>query len=83
MMKDRYVIAIFAGATVAVIAVITVTTLVLMRHYGRIACESFSEQTGRQTKFVIYTTFDGGDCLTPTADGKWIPTRNLREFGED
>jgi hypothetical protein len=52
------------------------------RHFGRIACHTFSAQTHRPTKFVIYTTFDGGDCLTPTAGGKWIPTSNLREFGE-
>ncbi len=56
-------------------------TISLERHFGRVACKTFSTQTGRETRFVIYTAVDGGDCLTPSG-GKWIPTKNLREFGD-
>ena len=67
----------------AVVVVGTTLGLVigLGRHYGRISCRTFSAQTGRPTKFVIYNTFDTGDCLTPSGKGTWIPTKNLREFG--
>jgi hypothetical protein len=63
------------------IALVLAIAIPLERHYGRAACHTFAAQTGRTTKFVIYTTFDGGDCLTPDGSGRWIPTKNLREFG--
>lgn len=69
-----------AGLTVFV-ALLVVVILAGERHFGRVACDTFSRQTGRPTKFVIYTTFDGGDCLTRSGKGTWIPTRSLREFG--
>lgn len=52
----------------------------LSRHYGRIGCGNFERQTGYQTRFVIYTTFDTGDCLVRQKDGKWIPKSQLRDF---
>jgi hypothetical protein len=83
---------LFAGEDAAILAIVPAIGVLIVglmliiipvsRHYGRVACHTFSEQTGRPTKFVIYTSFDTGDCLTPTANGKWIPTKNLREFGE-
>jgi hypothetical protein len=79
--EDGILLAIVPALGV-LIAGIMLIVIPVSRHYGRVACHTFSQQTGRQTKFVIYTTFDTGDCLTPTAKGKWIPTSNLREFGE-
>lgn len=70
------------GAVIVLIVLLIVVILAGERHFGRVACDTFSRQTGRPTKFVIYTTFDGGDCLTRSGKGTWIPTRNLREFGD-
>lgn len=42
-------------------------------------CRAFSQQTGRETKFVDYT-FLTWDCITPSTDGKWISIDNLREI---
>ena len=55
------------------------TSILLERHYGRIGCRNYGQQSHRQTRFVVYTAFDGGNCLTPGSDGKWIPIENLRE----
>ena len=52
------------------------------RHYNRAECHRFAQTTNRTTRFVIYTTFSW-DCLTPDGHGRWIPTKNLREFGND
>ena len=49
------------------------------RHYDRQSCHRFEQTTQRPTRFVIYTTF-AWDCLTPSGNGKWIPTTNLRQF---
>ena len=51
------------------------------RAYGRVECRNWSHQTGRPTKFVVYTSWSGGDCLTRSANGKWISKDMLREFG--
>jgi len=50
-------------------------------HYDRAACGAFADKTSRETKFVSYTYWSW-DCLTPSGDGKWISTANLREFGD-
>ena len=60
---------------------LTVAGTRISKHYDEVNCHSFAEQANRQTKFVTYS-FWAWDCLTPTADGKWISTKNLREFGE-
>lgn len=73
---------LYGGAgLLALIVLLMAGVLAGERHFGRVACETFARQTGRPTKFVIYTTFDGGDCLTRSSGGTWIPTKNLREFG--
>lgn len=77
-----FFVAICAGLLALLPAIIMPTAILLGRHYGRVNCEAFAQQTNRQTKFVIYNSFASGQCLTPTADGKWIPTDNLREFGD-
>ena len=42
------------------------------------SCEAFGVASGRKTEFVDYT-FWSWDCLTPTADGKKISTKALRD----
>ena len=72
--------AIAVGVTVVCFLIFVVIRNITV-HYDRAACHSFSEQANRETKFVNYTYW-AWDCLTPTADGKWISAENLREFGE-
>lgn len=45
----------------------------------RNTCASYQQQTGRDTRFVVYT-WVSWECLTPAADGKWIPTSQLRDL---
>lgn len=76
-------IALYLAAGLLIIFAILVPSIIYgTRYFGRVSCNTFAAQTGRDTKFVLYNNFDTGDCLTPTADGKWIPTSSLREFGE-
>ena len=51
------------------------------KQQDRIACRVFSEQSSRETRFVIYNYWKW-DCLTPSGDGKWISTTALRQFGD-
>jgi hypothetical protein len=80
---DNGYLILVAGIAALAVLLFGISGLVvsLGRHYGRVACRTFSAQTARPTKFVIYTAWDGGDCLTPDGSGHWIPTKNLREFG--
>jgi hypothetical protein len=75
------VLTIVIGGAVLAFCLIMLGTRQVTIHYDRAACHSFATQTERQTKFVTYTYWSW-DCLTPTGDGKWISTDNLREFGE-
>lgn len=72
--------AIFAAVSLFAGGLVTVGTRI-SKHYDHINCTQFGEQSKRQVRFVTYS-FWAWDCLTPTADGKWISTKNLREFGE-
>jgi hypothetical protein len=51
------------------------------RAYGRVECRNWSHQTGRPYKFVVYTSWDTGQCLTRGSDGRWISKDLLRQFG--
>lgn len=68
-------------AIVALVFLVAGSAISLGRHYGRVSCRTFAAQTHRQTRFVIYTSWSSGDCLTSDGHGHWIPTKNLREFG--
>lgn len=76
----------FMLATLLVIAGIVTAGVAIgipvQRHFDRVACRSFAVNANRETKFVIYNFFSW-DCLTPTGDGRWISTDNLREFGDN
>lgn len=47
-------------------------------YHDKALCKSFGNQTNREVKFVRYTIVSW-DCLTPTANGKWISTSNIRD----
>ncbi len=83
-MSDGAVIAtIVAVMTLGLIVIIGGVVLgarTVTKHYDHISCTQFGEQSNRKVRFVTYN-FWNWDCLTPTADGKWISTKNLREFG--
>lgn len=72
---------VITGAIFLLIGLLLPITTIGGRVYNRIECRSFAANTGRDTKFVVYTSFDSGTCLTPAGNNKWIPIDNLREFG--
>ncbi len=67
---------------VGVVILIAVGVAMLSAKLSKSALESeclvFSVESGRVTKMVEYG-YGQYDCLTPTEDGKWISTANLRE----
>lgn len=84
MSEFLYFAMIIGGIFIALVLFIGGLTTVgtrISKHYDEVNCHSFAKQANRETKFVTYS-FWAWDCLTPTADGKWISTHNLREFGE-
>jgi hypothetical protein len=50
------------------------------RAFGRTECANWGLQTGRPTKFVIYTSWSTGECLTPDNNGHWISKDLVRTF---
>jgi hypothetical protein len=68
------------GAIGILIAGVMLLVLGLGRHYGRINCHQFGATSGYNTRFVIYSKFDSGECLVQQKDGKWIPRDQLRDF---
>lgn len=48
-------------------------------HFDSRECAAYPSTMGRETKFVRYNLMSW-DCLTPSADGKWISTEALREL---
>lgn len=85
MFKDEYgmikfpvFMAMFMFGLLALFAVLCLGGRAVSHHYDAISCASFSEATGRETKFVDYNYWAWG-CLTPSSDGKWISVKALRE----
>ena len=64
------------------LAAIIVPINLLASHYDRIACQQFATNANRETKFVRYN-FWQWECLTPSPDGKWIPTSALTQIEGD
>ena len=77
MSDGQFVIGMIVGTVLFVLVVIAG---VMAGSYAvdRSSCHSFSRQTNRQVKFVKYNLVTW-DCLTPSGDGKWIPTSQLRD----
>ena len=78
---------VLGGIAILLVCVALITGLVLGvnafdRSQQQKACIAFSQQSGRQTKFVEYTYWSR-DCLTPSSDGSgtWISAYNLRDIG--
>ena len=71
---------VMAGA-VLLVSLAVAGGLTVAYHVERSSCHAFGTQSNREVKFVRYNLVSW-DCLTPTADGRWISTSNLREFGE-
>jgi hypothetical protein len=51
------------------------------RAYGRVECRNWGKQTDRSVRFVAYTSWDTGNCLTRDDHGKWISKDLVRQFG--
>lgn len=51
------------------------------RAIGRVECRNWSTQTDRPARFVVYTSWDTGSCLTRDDHGKWISKDQVRQFG--
>ena len=67
---------VFAGAVVLTAALFAIIVPVV-RHYDHVACNAYEEQTTRNTRFVVYHILQW-DCLTPSADGRWVPIDSIR-----
>lgn len=67
-------------AFIGVLAALPFGARQLSHHYDAAGCHRFGTESSREVRFVDYT-FWSWDCLTPTSDGKWIPTDQLRDFG--
>lgn len=71
---------IVSAFILAVIVGVFALSITIERHYGHIHCKAFGHNTNRTTKFVVQSYVDGGVCLTPSSDGRWIPTSQLRDI---
>lgn len=72
----------FAAVIGGAIVLICSVTLVIMTgvyYVDKSSCHSFGRESNREVRFVKFNFFEW-DCLTPTANGKWISTDRLREI---
>jgi hypothetical protein len=72
------IIASIVGGGLALIAIVVGVRMV-DHHYQVSTCEGFGTATTRTVKFVDYS-FWKYECLTPSKDGKWVTTDQLREM---
>lgn len=80
-----YDLPLFVGGMIlgvgAVIALACTVIVPITRHYDRLSCYSWAEQTGREVKWQAYGY--GGlqwDCFVRTSDGRWLPKNQLRDI---
>jgi hypothetical protein len=79
-MGDDWVEAIIGLFAIVVICVLIVFGCRMVDHHYQVSvCNGFGQATGREIKFVDYT-FWNYECLTPSKDGKWVTTDQLREM---
>jgi len=74
-------VGIVVTGLVLFVSVIVLAVMIPMYYVDKSRCGAFGQQTNREVKFVKFNLVTW-DCLTRTADGKWISTDALREFGE-
>lgn len=67
---------------VALCCMLMLLIVPISRHVDRNNCHKFAANTNRTTKFVKYNWFQWV-CLTPQANGHWIPTNQLISVGKD
>lgn len=48
------------------------------KHFTKVNCVAFQQQTGRETRYAEYTYWSY-DCLVKTSDDKWLPRDQIRE----
>lgn len=69
------VVALVTAVATALVIAIAVPTYYVQKN----GCYSFGRQTDREVRWVMYH-LASWDCLTPARDGKWIPTKRLRDI---
>lgn len=72
------ILAGFLGSMFALLLVFTAGRMI-DHHLEVNKCNGFGHQTNREVKWADYS-FWNYECLTPTKDGKWIPTDKIREY---
>lgn len=78
MMRDVFVgIVAVSFVCVGLVFLLKVGMNGFSKNQVRQACNVFSVESKRETKFVEYTYWNF-DCLTPQSDGKWVSAFNLR-----
>ena len=82
MMSEGKFILCVVLAIVLFIGAMTLTVRQVAHHYAQNSCRTYEVQTHRETRFADWNFWDWS-CLTKTADGRWIPIGQLREFGEN
>jgi len=65
-----FLVTFMAGFAVLGLLLVAIITPI-SRSYADRNCTRWSNQTGREVKFVRYGDF-AWECLTPSKDGKWI-----------
>lgn len=78
MLKIGWALTLIFGGIALFIVVGVLTTTPISRHYDHLNCRKFGQNTGRVVKFVNYSYWSW-ECLTPSRDGRWIPTSQLRD----
>jgi hypothetical protein len=70
------------GGILAALGILIVSITLGGRAYNRIECRNWGHQTNRPTKYVTYTSWSTGECLTPDNNGKWISKDQVRQFSD-
>lgn len=73
--SDRIGAATFIATIIVIIYAGTITIREAVIRYEHSACTTYSQQTGRETRYVLYGYWDT-DCLVNTSDG-WITKNNI------
>ena len=80
-MSTRAVIGWWVGGVFTVLLLITAASFAIatpVYYVQKNGCYSFGRETEREVRWVMYNIVSW-DCLTPAKDGKWIPTKRLRD----
>lgn len=71
-MSERKMVALFIGDALAFVVVLVLVVNGFSRHYDRVNCTAFGQNSGRETRFVEYSYWSWA-CLTPTHTGRCRP----------